>query len=104
MNTYEWIIGKLEVVPQVGNVTNFVVRCHWRYQATNGTIIKEVYGLQAFEPDATQENYVPYESLTKEVVEGWLEASNDMNRIKDSLDKQIEDEITPPIVSMPIPW
>ena len=104
MNTYEWIISKLEVVPQIGSVSDYVVRCHWRYVATDGTITKEVYGLQAFNPTENPENYVAFEDLTKEIVEGWLEASIDMEAIKLSLDKQIEDEINPPIVSMPIPW
>lgn len=104
MNTYEWIISKLEVVSQVGNITNYVVRCHWRYRATQDLITKDTYGLQSFEVNENPEDYVPYEELTKEMVEGWLEASNDVERMRESLDAQIEEELNPPIVSMPIPW
>jgi hypothetical protein len=104
MNTYEWIISKLEVMPQVGNVDNYVVHCHWKYVATDGTITKEDYGLQAFEPDPAQQNYVPYESLTKEIVEGWLNSSINVEAMKASLDGKIQDELQPSIVSLPIPW
>jgi len=104
MNTYEWIIKKLEVMPQVGSVSDYVVRCHWGYQATDGTIVKEAYGLQAFEPSKTPENYVAYEDLTKEIVEGWLENSMDVQAMQANLDAAIQDEIQPPIVSVPIPW
>lgn len=104
MNTYEWIIEKLEVVPQIGNVNDYVVRCHWRYTATDGTITKGAIGLQGFEPTENPENYVAFENLTKGIVEGWLETSIDVDALKLSLDNQIADEITPPIVSVPIPW
>lgn len=104
MNTYEWIIAKLEVKSQVGNITNYVVHCHWRYRASNELISKEAYGLQSFEVNEEPENYIPYEELTKEIVEGWLEASVDTTRLKDALDAEIEQELNPPIVSMPIPW
>ena len=104
MNTYEWIIKKLEVAPQIGSVSDYVVRCHWGYTATDGTITKEAYGLQAFEPTENPENYIAFENLTKEIVEGWLEASIDVDALRLSLDNQIADEITPPIVSVPIPW
>lgn len=104
MNTYEWVISKLEVVPQVGSIENYVTRCHWKYIATDGTITKETFGLQGFETNENPENYVAFDDLTKEIVEGWLEVSMDMEAIKAELDSKIADEITPPIVSMPIPW
>lgn len=105
-NTYTWLISQLDCYPQQDNKTDVVFTVHWRRQATDGTHTADIYGSQAvtLDPSAT---YIPYAELTEADVIGWLEdAMGDelLEAQKAALDKQIEDQINPPILRPALPW
>lgn len=105
-NTYTWVISQLECYPQHEGQTDVVFQIHWRRQATDGTHFADVYGSQSvtLEPDAP---FTPYADLTEAQVIGWLEAAFGEEQLASqvaALDKQIEDQINPPILRMPNPW
>jgi hypothetical protein len=53
-------------------------------------------------PDA--DDYTAFEDLTQEIVEAWLEASDlDVEAIKEGLDTQIVEKITPTSVTKQLP-
>lgn len=106
-NTYTWVISQLEAYPQHEGHSDVVFTVHWRRQATDGNgHTGDVYGSQSvtLEPDAP---FTPYADLTQAEVEGWLETAMGAERVAEmdaSLDKQIEDQINPPVIRPKLPW
>jgi hypothetical protein len=103
---YNWIISQLDCYPQHEGQTDVVFTIHWRRQATDGTHFADVYGSQSvtLDPDVP---FTPYANLTEAQVIGWLEDAMGEEQLasqKTALDKQIEDQINPPIVRPPLPW
>jgi hypothetical protein len=102
-----WYINALECVPQDGDLTNFVVVAYW--SRFNKEIINDkeyqasVYGSQSFSKDDVA-NFIPYEDLTYDIVCGWLDASLDVAALDLNLDQQIENQVNPPIVILPLPF
>ena len=104
--TYEWKIEQMEAYPEKDGFTDVVFTVHWRRQATDGTHHADVYGSQSVTLDADAD-FTPYANLTQAIVEGWLEDAMGEERVADidrSLDKQIENLITPPVIRPPLPW
>lgn len=106
-NTYTWVISQLEAYPQHEGHSDVVFTVHWRRQATDGNgHTGDVYGSQSvtLEPDAP---FTPYANLTEAQVIGWLEAAFGDEQLASqiaALDKQIKDQINPPVIRPPLPW
>jgi hypothetical protein len=105
-NNYTWVISQLDAYPQQDGHTDVVFTVHWRRQATDGTYSADIYGSQAvtLDPDAP---FTPYADLTEAQVIGWLEEAFGPALLaaqEAALDKQIENQINPPVVSPPLPW
>ncbi len=105
-NTYTWVISQLECYPEADGHEDVVFTCHWRRQATDGTHTADVYGSQGVTLDAGAP-FTPYADLTFEQVCGWLEDAMGAERVTEmdaALDQQIENQINPPVVVLPLPW
>ena len=105
-NTYTWVISQLDCYPQQDNHTDVVFTVHWRRQATDGTHTADIYGSQAvtLDPNAP---FTPYASLTEAQVISWLEDAFGTETLAAqvaALDKQIDDQINPPVVRPALPW
>ena len=100
-------INQLDCVPQDGTLKDFVVVAHWSRFAKeiiNGVdYFASVYGAQSFSKDDVT-NFIPYEDLTYDIVCGWLDASLDVEALDLNLDAQIENQVNPPIVVLPLPF
>jgi hypothetical protein len=107
MSTKQWVVSQLDCIPQEGDYTDVVVIVHWRRIATEivegKDYFADVYGTQSFSSEDIQD-FTPYDELTFDQVCGWLDSSLDVVTIDESLDRQIENQINPPIVSPPLPW
>lgn len=107
MTTYTWTFPALDAYPSHEGVTNAVFNIHWRMTADDGEgHIAEVYGTQAAGP-IDPADFTAFESLTKAQVQGWVEAAMGEEKVaamKASLDAQIANQITPPVVSLAAPW
>jgi hypothetical protein len=106
MNTYNWVISQLECYPQHEDKQHVVFTIHWRRTATDGTHTADIYGSQGvtLDPNAA---FTPYASLTETQVIRWLEAAFGDEQLasqKATLDKQIEDQINPPVIRPKLPW
>lgn len=104
--TYKWIISSLECYPEKEDKQDVVFIIHWRRQAMDSGYIAEIYGDQFISLDPL-EPFTPYPNLTEPQVIGWLESSLGEKTLaaqKISLDKQIADQIDPPVITPPIPW
>jgi hypothetical protein len=106
MNTYQWNIAALNCKPQEEGNTDVVVTAHWTVSATDGTYTSSSYGTQSFTFDSTK-SFTPFADLTQDQVVGWVQEEMGIDAVtalKESLDKQIEEQVNPPIVTPPLPW
>ena len=103
---YQWNIQALDCVPQEDGKTDVVVTAHWTVSATDGTYTSSAYGTQSFTYDDSKA-FIPYADLTLSEVVGWVQAAMGVDAVTDlqeNLDKQIQNQINPPIVTSPLPW
>jgi hypothetical protein len=111
MITLSWIIERLLVKPTEGDKTNVVITADWRCNGTEtiGDDVKSrdctgtCYGSSSFAPPSG--SFTPYPDLTQDQVLGWCFA-NGVNKtaIEANVNKQIADQINPPVVAPPLPW
>ena len=99
MTTFTWTIPTLERELSDG----FVYTAHWRCTATDGEFSATSYGTAGFTQDPESESFVPYESLTEEMVLGWLFNSIDKDATEDALAAKIEADKTP-TTAAGVPW
>jgi hypothetical protein len=106
--TYKWVVSSLDSYPKdAEGLTDVICVIHWRYQAeqveNDKTYFAEVYGTLSV-PSPNPADFVPYDQVTYEMVCGWLEAGLDQVSLDENLDSQIENQINPKIVSLPLPF
>ena len=106
-----FVISQLDSIPSLDGMENVISVVHYRAQKHEVYIkddkrrifTADTYGALAV--DAPHEaSFTPYDEVTKEMVEGWLEAGLDTEAIEANLDAQIENFLNPPIVAYPLPW
>jgi hypothetical protein len=102
-----WYINQLECLPTDGVYNDFVLVCHWNRNAKetiNGVdYFASVYGSQSFSKDDV-DNFIPYEDLTYDIVCGWLDDSIDVEALDLNLDAQIENQVNPFVITLPLPF
>lgn len=91
MISYTWTIENCVHEVATGGITD----AYWRVYAqdVNGEHSASVYGSSEFTPDATSENFKPYNEVTEEEILGWVFADSEVNKesIETSLSVQIEE-------------
>jgi hypothetical protein len=101
--TILWIIERLLVKPTEGSLTDVVITADWRCNGTDETYSGTCYGSCSFQPPSG--SFTPYEDLTQEQVLGWCYANGvDQAAIEANVTQQIENQINPPVVTLPLPW
>ena len=109
-NTYSWQINALDTYPSQEDLADVVYNIHWGLTATsdqtdadgNAYTANSIGTQTVAAPDA--DDYTAFEDLTQEIVEAWLEASDlDVEAIKEGLDTQIVEKITPTSVTKQLP-
>jgi hypothetical protein len=102
-----WFINQLGCILQDDNLTDFVVIAHWSRIAKE-TINDKKYNATICGSETFSKNnitdFITYENLTYEIVCGWLDNSIDYESLDINLDLQIENQINPPIVVLPLPF
>lgn len=105
-NTYTWVIEQMDCVPQEDGKTDVVMTVHWRQNATDGTYNATVYGTVGLTYTAGSP-FTPYADLTQQQVIGWVEEAlgpEQCAQITANLAQQLADQVTPPVVTPPLPW
>ena len=97
---YALVVSQMDTKPQEGELNDVVSTIHWRRTAvaTEGenTYYADVYGaMGCASPSDT--DFTAYADLT-------LEAGLDTPYLDINLGNQIENQINPPIVALPLPW
>jgi hypothetical protein len=103
MPTILWIIERLLVKPTEGSLTDVVITADWRCNGTQDQYSGTCYGSCSFQPPSGE--FTPYEDLTEQQVLAWCyENGVDKTAIEANVTQQIENQINPPVVTLPLPW
>ena len=109
--TILWLIERLLVKPLEGSNPDVVITADWRCNGTEitgsgdteKTYSGTCYGSCSFQPPSG--SFTPYEDLTQQQVLDWCyENGVDKNAIEANVTLQIENQINPPVVTLPLPW
>jgi hypothetical protein len=103
MITLNWLIERLLVKPTEGSNTDVVITADWRCNGSQESFSGTCYGSTSFAPPTG--SFTPYEDLTQDQVLGWCFANGvDQAAIEANVTLQIENQINPPVVALPLPW
>ena len=103
MITLSWLIERLLVKPLEGSNPDVVITADWRCNGTDETYSGTCYGSCSFAPPSG--SFTPYEDLTEAQVLDWCyENGVDKTAIEANVTAQIENQINPPVVTLPLPW
>jgi hypothetical protein len=101
--TILWIIERLLVKPTEGSLTDVVITADWRCNGTQDQYSGTCYGSCSFQPPTG--SFTPYDELTEQQVLDWCFANGvDQAAIEANVTQQIENQIDPPVVTLPLPW
>ena len=101
--TILWLIERLLVKPTEGSLTDVVITADWRCNGTDETYSGTCYGSCSFQPPSG--SFTPYEDLTEQQVLDWCyENGVDKTAIEANVTQQINDQINPPVITLPLPW
>lgn len=102
--TYRWYIYEMTVIPNFEGYENFVSVISWRYNCISDL------GYEANLLGQTRYNtiedhpYIGYYDLTENEVNSWLDGQSNLPELQYNLDRQIDELMNPPIITLPIPW
>lgn len=105
---YNWEVSTMQEYPKTADdLTDVVFLVYWNRSAVTvveeKTYIANIFGsLNVPAPDPA--DFIPYADLTFDDVCGWLDAGLDVPAIDLKLATNIENQINPPIVELPLPW
>jgi len=98
MQCYPQADGQVDVVFQVG------WQCSGSQTSGGNTYNGSVYSTCSL-PAPTGSDFVPYSSLTEQMVLGWIWANGvDKTATEAAVATQIANQINPPVVTPPLPW
>ena len=109
--TILWLIERLLVKPLEGSNPDVVITADWRCNGTETTGSGDTeqtysgtcYGSCSFQPPSG--SFTPYEDLTQDQVLGWCyENGVDKTAIEANVSLQIQNQINPPVLTLPLPW
>ena len=101
--TILWLIERLLVKPTEGTLTDVVITADWRCNGTDETYSGTCYGSCSFQPPSG--SFTPYDDLTQDQVLQWCYANGvDKTAIEANVTAQIQNQINPPVVVLPLPW
>jgi len=112
MITYTWNFDPLTCYTHQNGYDDVVMTVHWQLTATSGSAPDAYYsarsiGTQTFTFDPEGDTFIPFNELTKEIVQSWVTTAlgeESVNQLMTSLETQIEDQVTPKVVNLSPPW
>jgi len=109
---YAWDVSTVDTYPTKDSNADVVYNVHWRLTATDDANndadgnpqTAEVYGSQGLDTDSIS-SFTAFADLTSSDVQGWVEAAlgaDEVTALKEGLDAQIAEKITPTSVTKTI--
>ena len=102
MNTITWTITAMDCSTTEQNPDTVIV-CHWTCAGTDGTYNASIYSTCSV-PSPTG-SFTPYADLTQSQVLDWCYANGvDKTATEAAVEAQLQAQINPPVVVLPLPW
>ena len=108
--TITWRVGTMECYPTYEQNTDVVFTVHWDCVGSE-TVNNITYGGRVYGATGVTfhsgSDFTPYNQLTQDQVLGWIWESmgtDQKNNYETSVQTQINNQITPPVVILPLPW
>jgi hypothetical protein len=100
--TFNWQVTAMDCSTTEQN-PHTVIACHWTCSGTDGIYNASVYSTCSVL--SLKDTFTPYDNLTQEQVLGWIWANGvDKDSIEATVQRQIDSQINPPVVTLPLPW
>ena len=104
--TFVWEIRKIEAYPIYNNLPNVVKNIHWTYSTT--VIINDISYFGYFTdiaklPPPESDKFIPFDNVSKKDIEGWLDETVDLTQTKNIVISNLQNNFSPPIITLPIP-
>lgn len=98
-----WKISQMDCYPQAEGQTDVVFTVHWNCTGIQDTYSASIYNTCSL--PAPTGPFTPYADLTQEQVLSWIWANGvDKETVEAAVQSQINSQITPTVVSPPLPW
>ena len=105
-NIYSWEISQFKAKIQEDDKQNVIYQIYYVFITSDGeenpTIVRQM-GLQTIEYNP-EDNFIPYEDLTKEDVVGWLEQTANVEHLKEKGDELLYNKKNPIIETLYPNW
>jgi hypothetical protein len=104
MATFQWVIPQDSMVTakQIGTDVDVVIQVNAYRMVSDGSNSTQIPVCVGLTPPT--EGFVPYDELTQEIVEGWLNANTDVEALDAELAIQLDNIINPKTVVLPNPF
>ena len=92
-----WTISSVKAKVEQDGLQNVIHTIHWRLGKQDGEHYADVYGSKSLAAPS-EDNFIPSEDVTLEMVKGWLEASfetEELESLEANLDAQLNSKINP---------
>ena len=105
-NTYSWAVKSMYCVQSPN--PDYVVNVLWELTGTDGTHTASIDGNSVFQAEQ-EPNFVPYASLTQDIVIGWIQAAlgeQGIANYESNIQGQVNSIENPPVSPSytPLPW
>ena len=103
---YSWNFNPLEIVYNEETLTNVVTVVHWQYVATHVSASQQSIGTVSLDTPSA-EAFIPFESLTKEMLVDWVEAKlgeSTITQMQNTLSQSLNNIIFPKSGQVAPPW
>jgi hypothetical protein len=103
--TYTWTIDEMFTYPQMEGKKNVVFGVNYSLMGMYGDYTASVSG--SLPLPLLEDDFTPYTNLTEAEVVGWVQDALGADKVAElevSLYQHINDQITPPVVILPLPW
>ena len=103
MTNFFWSVYQLDTAPMEGNLQDVVITVHYGRTAVEGEYTAYTYGTMGCQTPS-ETDFTAYPDLTFEQVCSWLDAGLPVESIDAGLQQNIDNQINPPVIVLPLPW
>lgn len=103
MTNFFWSVYQLDTAPSLDSLVDVVITVHYGRTAVEGEYTAYSYGTMGCQTPS-ETDFTAYPDLTFEQVCSWLENGLDTESIDAGLQQNIDNQINPPVIVLPLPW
>ncbi|MAH47957.1 hypothetical protein CMI37_19200 [Candidatus Pacearchaeota archaeon] len=100
---YTWDFPQFEIRKESEGQQDVIYIVHWRYTGSEDGYLYSVIGTVSL-PYSAGDPFIPFASVTKADVEGWVEDCVDLDEMKACAIAEIAEKKNPTTETVPPPW